>query len=206
MSWDDDFLGARASRPHKTWHSFAYLLHFDQPGTAPLLPFRLADAVPADKVAACRIALKLSGASRGRCVSGAGGRRGRNRMRAGRPRSQAITPPLRGSRRSRAARRRLMRWGVEGGPSGCCARPCRDQTPRRHGLLGSRCLSCFSGHRPDRSGRPLMRLPIPGSGGTRVRRWCPRSRRNWKAHTPAAVSAPGWVHSPGRNQGRGFGS
>ena len=96
MSWDDDFLGARASRPHKTWHSFAYLLHFDQPGTAPLPPFRLADAVPADKVAACRIALKLSGASRGRCVSGAGGRLGRNRMRAGRPRSQAITPPSRG--------------------------------------------------------------------------------------------------------------
>ena len=55
MSWDDDFLGARASRPHKAWHSFAYLPHFDQPGTAPLLPFRLADAVPADKVAACRI-------------------------------------------------------------------------------------------------------------------------------------------------------
>ena len=61
MSWDDDYLGARASRPHKAWHSFAYLPHFDQPGTAPLLPFRLADAVPADKVAACRIALKLSG-------------------------------------------------------------------------------------------------------------------------------------------------
>ena len=34
-------------------------------------------------------------------------------MRAGRPRSQVgrITPPLRGSRRSRAGRRRLMRWG-----------------------------------------------------------------------------------------------
>ena len=61
MSWDDDFLGARASRPHKAWHSFAYLPHFDQPGTAPLLPFRLVDAVPADKVAACRIPLKLSG-------------------------------------------------------------------------------------------------------------------------------------------------
>ncbi len=61
MSWDDDFLGARASRPHKAWHSFAYLPHIDQPGTAPLLPFRLVDAVPADKVAACRIALKLSG-------------------------------------------------------------------------------------------------------------------------------------------------
>ena len=27
-----------------------------------------------------------------------------------------ITPPLRGSRRSRAARRRLMRWGVEANP------------------------------------------------------------------------------------------
>ena len=61
MSWDDDFLGARASRPHKAWHSYAYLRHFNKPGTAPLLPFRLADAVPADKVAACRIALKLSG-------------------------------------------------------------------------------------------------------------------------------------------------
>ena len=50
MSWDDDFLGARASRPHKPGRSFAYLPHFDQPGTAPLLPFRLADAVPADRV------------------------------------------------------------------------------------------------------------------------------------------------------------
>ena len=29
-----------------------------------------------------------------------------------------ITPPLRGSRRSRAARRRLMRWGVETEPPG----------------------------------------------------------------------------------------
>ena len=38
-------------------------------------------------------------------------------MRAGRPRSQAKSlPPLRGSRRSRAARRRLMRWG-EAGPA-----------------------------------------------------------------------------------------
>ena len=61
MSRDDDFLGARASRPHKAWHSFAYLPHFDQPGTAPLLSFQLADAVSADRVAACRIALKLSG-------------------------------------------------------------------------------------------------------------------------------------------------
>ena len=44
---------------------------------------------------------------------GGGGSVGRDRMRAGRPRSQEcrITPPWRGSRRSRAARRRLMRWG-----------------------------------------------------------------------------------------------
>ncbi len=61
MSWDDDFLGARASRPHKAWHSFACLADFDQPGMAPLLPFRLADGEPADRVAACRIALRLGG-------------------------------------------------------------------------------------------------------------------------------------------------
>ena len=27
-----DHLGARASRPHKAWHSPAYRIHFDQPG------------------------------------------------------------------------------------------------------------------------------------------------------------------------------
>ena len=32
--------------------------------------------------------------------------------------SLKITPPLRGSRRSRAARQRLMRWGVEAEPPG----------------------------------------------------------------------------------------
>ena len=102
LSWDDGFLGARASRPHQAWHSLGHLPHLDQPGTEPWLSFGLADAVPAHRVAACSIALKLSGGQR-------------DRMRAGRPRSQAITPPLRGSRRSRAARRRLMRWGVSGG-------------------------------------------------------------------------------------------
>ena len=102
MSWDDGFLGARASRPHQAWHSLGCLPHLDQPGTAPWLSFGLAAAVAADRVAACSIALKLSGGQR-------------DSMRAGRPRSQAITPPLRGSRRSRAARRRLMRWGVSGG-------------------------------------------------------------------------------------------
>ena len=48
---------------------------------APWLSFGLADAVPADRVAACSIALKLSGGQR-------------DRMRAGRPRSQAM--PWRG--------------------------------------------------------------------------------------------------------------
>ena len=77
MSWDDGFLGARASRPHQAWHSLGHLPHLHQPGTAPWLSFGLADAVPADRVAACGIALKLSGGQR-------------DRMRAGRPRSQEM--------------------------------------------------------------------------------------------------------------------
>ena len=84
MSWDEGFLGARASRPHQAWHSLDHLPHLDQPGTAPWLSFGLADAVPADRVAACSIALKLSVGHR-------------DSMRAGRPRSQAIP-----SRRCRA--------------------------------------------------------------------------------------------------------
>ena len=102
MSWDDGFLGARASRPHKdgflgarasrphqAWHSLGHLPHLDQPGTAPWLSYGLADAVPAHRVAACSIALKLSGGQR-------------DRMRAGRPRSQASPCPA-------------VRWGVSGG-------------------------------------------------------------------------------------------
>ena len=77
MSWDEGFLGARASRPHQAWHSLGHLPHLDQPGTAPWLSFGLADAVLAHRVAACSIALKLSGGQR-------------DRMRAGRPRSQAM--------------------------------------------------------------------------------------------------------------------
>ena len=83
MSWDDGFLGARASRPHQAWHSLGHLPHLDQPGTAPWLSFGLADAVPGDRVAACSIALKLSGGQR-------------DRMRAGRPRSQGNHSPLEG--------------------------------------------------------------------------------------------------------------
>ena len=80
---DEGFLGARASRPHQAWHSLDHLPHLDQPGTAPWLSFGLADAVPADRVAACSIALKLSGGQR-------------DRMRAGRPRSQGNHSPLEG--------------------------------------------------------------------------------------------------------------
>ena len=96
MSWDDGLLGARASRPHndgfpgarasrphQAWHSLDHLPHLDQPGTAPWLSFGLADAVPAHRVAACSIALKLSGGQR-------------DRMRAGRPRSQGNHSPLEG--------------------------------------------------------------------------------------------------------------
>ena len=108
MSWDDGFLGARASRPHndgfpgarasrphQAWHSLGHLPHLDQPGTAPWLSFGLADAVPADRVAACSIALKLSGNQR-------------DSMRAGRPRSQGNHSPLEGesqkpSRQAKAA-------------------------------------------------------------------------------------------------------
>ena len=83
MSWDDGFPGARASRPHQAWHSLGHLPHLDQTGTAPWLSFDLTHAVPAHKVAACSIALKLSGGQR-------------DRMRAGRPRSQGNHSPLEG--------------------------------------------------------------------------------------------------------------
>ena len=89
LSWDDGLLGARASRPHQACHSLAHLPHLDQPGTAPWLSFGLADGVRAHRVAACSIALKLSAVQR-------------DRMRAGRPRSQEMP-----------SRRR--RGGVSGG-------------------------------------------------------------------------------------------
>ncbi len=67
---DEGFLGARASRPHQAWHSLGHLPHLDQPGTAPWLSFGLAHAVPADRVAACSIALKLSGSQRNKYAGG----------------------------------------------------------------------------------------------------------------------------------------
>ena len=112
-SSDDDFLGARASRPHKAWHNRGYLSEFDQPGRAPLLPFRPADGVPAYWVAACGVdgladderhlrAVRRTPAENlaqgswcGSPETGGGGRVGRKRMRAGRPRSQGMTPAAR---------------------------------------------------------------------------------------------------------------
>ena len=51
--------------------------HLHQPGTAPWLSVALAAAVPAGRVAVCSVARKLSGSQR-------------DRMRAGRPRSQGM--------------------------------------------------------------------------------------------------------------------
>ena len=97
MSWDDGFPGARASRPHKAWHSLGHLPHLDQPGMAPWLSFGLADAVPADRVAACSIALKLNGGQT-------------DSMRAGRPRSQVIRDRMRAGR-PRSQEMPSRRWG-----------------------------------------------------------------------------------------------
>ena len=72
-----DHPGARASRPHKAWHSLGHLFYLNRLGTAPWLYFGLPDAVPTDRVAGCRIARKLSG-NQG------------DSMRAGRPRSQVM--------------------------------------------------------------------------------------------------------------------
>ena len=79
MSWNDGFLGARASRPHQAWHSLGHLRHLDQPATAPWLSFGLAHAVPAGRAVGCNIAGKLSGNRR-------------DSMRAGRPRSRGCRP------------------------------------------------------------------------------------------------------------------
>ena len=100
MSWDEGFLGARASRPHQAWHSLGHLPHLDQPATAPWLSFGLADGVPADRVAACSIALKLSGGQR-------------DRMRAGRPRSQAMPSRRCRADHSRKNGRSLMKMNHE---------------------------------------------------------------------------------------------
>ena len=138
MSWDEGLLGARASRPHQAWHSFAHLPHLDQPGTAPWLSFGLAAAVPAHRVAACSIALKLSGGQR-------------DRMRAGRPRSQGNHSPLEGesqkpSRQAKAdavgGGRRATSQNADGHPLGNSRLPASPPPPCRadHSRKNSRSL------------------------------------------------------------------
>ena len=133
MSWDDGFPGARASRPHQAWHSLGHLPHLDQPATAPWLSFGLADAVPADRVAACSIPMKLSGGQR-------------DRMRAGRPRSQGNHSPLEGEGESQKPSRQAKADAVGGG-----RRP-TSQKADLHPLGNSRV--------------PASRAPAPGPGGS----------------------------------------
>ena len=114
--------------------------HCDQPGTAPWLSVGLAVAVPAGLVAGCSIAGKLSDGQRHKD----GGET---------PALPGVTPPLRGSR---AARRRLMRWGGEPTPDA----PPPAQPYRRWGsTLSSVCrvseLS-LSPHRLDYGLRPCL--------------------------------------------------
>ena len=53
--------GARASRPHKEWHSRGYLPHLDQPELIQFVTFRLSDSVPAEVVAEWKAELALTG-------------------------------------------------------------------------------------------------------------------------------------------------
>ena len=58
---NEPLLGARASRPHKSWHSRGYLPYLDQPEIIQCITFRLADSVPADVIAAWKSELALKG-------------------------------------------------------------------------------------------------------------------------------------------------
>ena len=87
MSTGEAHPGARASRPHKSWHSFGHLLNQDRPATAPGLCFGRAHAVPAGSAAGCRIAGKVIGNRR-------------DSMRAGRPRSRVVSSRWCGGRMS----------------------------------------------------------------------------------------------------------
>ena len=53
---EDAHPGARASRPHKSWHSLGHLLHPGRPATASGHCFGRAHGVPAGRVAGRPIA------------------------------------------------------------------------------------------------------------------------------------------------------
>ena len=157
MSWDEGFpgarascphdeglLGARASRPHQAWHSLGHLPHTHQPATAPWLSFGLADGVPRRQGGCLQqmgfpptgrlpaaIELKLSGGQR-------------DRMRAGRPRSQGNHSPLEGE--SQKPSRQAKADAVGGG------RRATSQKADLHPLGNSRV--------------PASRAPAPGPGGS----------------------------------------
>ena len=147
--------GARASRPHKSWHSLGYLLHPARPATMPGLCFGRAHAVPAGRVTGCPIAGKLSGTQR-QC------------MRAGRPRSRVAPPPI--ALAARGARQpvglqpyRCSRAVTLGGPSPI-ALLCLFQVMRSMPLPGSR--RPRAGFEPERPGQPRrfrwsFRWPAP---------------------------------------------
>ena len=130
ISWDEGPLGARASRPHKSWHSLGHLHDLDQPGTAPWLSIGVADVAPSHRVPPGSIALKLSDGQaanaagclqrrwtgwRSRSGTGAGACLSRNKVRAGRPRSRGITLLLRESRRR--AKADAVGWWRQAGES-----------------------------------------------------------------------------------------
>ena len=133
---DDDLLGARASRPHKAWHSLVYFRDFDRPRTAPLLPFCLADAVPAGRVTACRIALKLSGRQSAKAAGCPQRRKPSRRGEAsmgsqaqpgGEPRSRGLGAVGQGARGGGGVGRNRMRAGrprSQGLPSGSAGGEC----------------------------------------------------------------------------------
>jgi REP element-mobilizing transposase RayT len=44
----NEYVGARACRPHRGWHERGYLPHFDGGAVAQMITFRLADSLPRD--------------------------------------------------------------------------------------------------------------------------------------------------------------
>ena len=158
-SRDEGLLGARASRPHQAWHSLGHLPHLDQPATTPWLSFGLADAVPADRVAACSIELKLSGSQR-------------DRMRAGRPRSQDNHSPLEGESQkpSRQAKADAV-GGNRAGSGNDRVRNCGCSGLQASRFLKKSCASCASMLIKNQK-TSIDRI----DGVTRTGRCCTRSR------------------------------
>ena len=119
------------------------------------------------------------------------------------PRECPITPPLRGSRRSRAARRRLMRWGVDAGPPGAArghAKPLQHR-PDTHCLPKNPPLGSASADR-DRFRRTSgCRRPSPSYSARECGLAC--GRLHGRPPAPARPSSRSVPSSPSRAK-RGF--